>query len=79
MLAKQPADRPALVDVAQALREARRRIRPSRLYGLVAPPAAPADPLGRPAPVLLAGKRRVVVAALGVALTVLSVAQLVIA
>ena len=79
MLAKQPADRPALVDVAQALREARRRIRPSRLYGLVAPPAAPADPLGRPAPVLLAGKRRVALAALGVALTALSVVQLFIA
>lgn len=76
MLAKQPADRPSLTEVAEALRAARRCIRPSKLYGLVAPLALPADPIGRPA-VVVGGKRsRVAGAVLGVAMTVLGVLQL---
>jgi serine/threonine-protein kinase len=77
MLAKQPADRPALAEVAEVLRAARRQLRPSRLYGLVAPLALPADPMGRPALAVLGPRQRVAGAVLGVAATLLSVLQLI--
>jgi eukaryotic-like serine/threonine-protein kinase len=83
MLAKQPADRPALPAIAAALRAARptlRGARPSRLRLLERPPLAPTDVIGRPIPPLHASPRqRMFGAALGVALTVASVLQLFIA
>jgi len=85
MLAKQPADRPSLDEVACSLRAARARLRPSRLRWitpapalawLAPPPALPADVIGRPALPLFATRRqRVVGAALGVALTAASLLQ----
>jgi serine/threonine-protein kinase len=78
MLAKQPEDRPALADVARELRAARARTRPSRL-GWLEPPTAPiADVIGRPTAAWLATpKLRMASAALGVALTVASLLQVV--
>ncbi len=77
MLAKQPADRPALADVTRALRGARRALRaerPSKLRWLELP--LPADVIGRPAlPMLASQRQRLVGAALGLALTVASVLQ----
>jgi serine/threonine protein kinase len=76
MLAKQPADRPALADIARVLRHARARTRPSKLRWITPPPppvALPRDPLGRPAvPVLATRPARLAGAALGIALTVVS-------
>ncbi|HSR95989.1 MAG TPA: serine/threonine-protein kinase [Kofleriaceae bacterium] len=78
MLAKQPQDRPALADIARALRNARDRLRPRTLRWLTpTPKAMPRDVLGRPAvPVLATRPTRIAGAALGIALTVLSVLQL---
>jgi len=78
MLAKDPADRPAVADIARALRHARARLRPGMLRWLTPPPvAAPRDVLGRPAvPVLATRRTRIASAALGIALTVASVVQL---
>jgi serine/threonine-protein kinase len=70
MLAKQPADRPSLSDVSRSLRDAM-TARP------VAPQAAAtaADALGRPSLTWLAGRPlRLASAAIGVALTLASVA-----
>jgi serine/threonine-protein kinase len=86
MLAKQPADRPSLAEVTQALRAARARVRPSKLRWLepVAAVAAPVpaviDVIGRPAlPFLVTKRQRVAGAALGLALTAASILQLFIA
>ena len=78
MLAKQPGDRPALAEVARALRNARNRLRPLTLRWLAPPPVVPPrDVLGRPAvPVLATRPTRIAGAALGLALTVVSVLQL---
>lgn len=87
MLAKQPEDRPALPEVASALRAARARIRPSKLRWLdpswlepkwLAPVAAPVpDVIGRPTlPFLVTKRQRVAGAALGLALTAASLLQL---
>jgi len=85
MLSKQPEDRPALSAVADALRAARARIRPSRPRWL--PPMAavvtlPAviDVIGRPTlPFLVTRRQRAAGAALGLALTAASLLQLFIA
>jgi serine/threonine-protein kinase len=82
MLAKQPADRPALADIAAALRAVRDQPRP-------APPPAPAprrwfaarsrpaDAIGRPMLATRPGRaQRAAGAALGVALVVASLVQL---
>jgi serine/threonine-protein kinase len=76
MLAKQPAVRPSLAEVADVLRAVRRRIRPSRRS--LAPPARPAaDVIGRPILGTLPGRsQRVAGAALGVALVIASLVQL---
>ena len=76
MLAKQPAMRPSLAEVADVLRAVRRRIRPSRRW--LAPPARPAaDVIGRPILATLPGRtQRVAGAALGVALLIASLLQL---
>ena len=82
MLAKQPADRPSLPEIAAALRTARtlRVERPRVLRLLERPALALTDVIGRPTRALLASPRqRVFSAALGVALTVASVLQLFIA
>jgi serine/threonine protein kinase len=78
MLAKQPADRPALADIARALHNARAATRPGKLRWLAPPPVVlPGDVLGRPAvPVLATRPARVAGAALGIALTVVSLLQL---
>ena len=81
MLAKPVAARPALRDVAATLRAARPRIRPSRpswIRRAVTPPTGvPVDVIGRPMPASLPGRvQRVAGAALGVALVVASVLQL---
>jgi serine/threonine-protein kinase len=81
MLAKQPADRPALAEVTRALRATRRSLRasrPSKLRWFDVP--LPIDVIGRPTLPLLANPRhRLLGAALGLALTVTSVLQLFIA
>jgi serine/threonine protein kinase len=78
MLAKQPEDRPALADITRAVRNARARTRPSKLRWITPPPAVvPCDVLGRPAvPVLATRPTRLAGAALGIALTVVSLLQL---
>jgi serine/threonine-protein kinase len=77
MLAKEPEDRPALADIARALRNARARLRPGVMRWLTPPVTAPRDVLGRPAVPLLATRRtRIASAALGIALTLASVVQL---
>ena len=91
MLAKQRASRPALREIAAALRAARLRIRPSRLSWIrravtpptgarIGVPGVPGDVIGRPVLAVLPGRtQRVAGAALGVALVVASVLQLFIA
>jgi serine/threonine-protein kinase len=76
MLAKQPAMRPSLAEVADVLRAVRRRIRPPRRW--LAPPARPAaDVIGRPILARLPGRtQRVAGAALGAALVIASLVQL---
>jgi serine/threonine-protein kinase len=80
MLAKQPEARPALGDVAQVLRAARRRIRPAKSARPAWQPgiaALPPDVIGRPVLARLPGRaQRVAGAALGVALVIASVLQL---
>jgi serine/threonine protein kinase len=76
MLAKHPEDRPALPDVARALRAARSAPRPRVLRWFEPPPAPLPDVIGRPTIALLATRRRrVVSAALGLAITVAGVLQ----
>jgi len=77
-LAKRPEDRPTLADIARALRNARTRLRAGMLRWLTPlPVVAPRDVLGRPAVALLANPRtRIASAALGIALTVATVIQL---
>jgi serine/threonine protein kinase len=83
MLAKQPGDRPTLDEIAGALRAAHARIRRSRMAKLrwIEPPLAPIhDVIGRPAlPFLTTPRLRIAGAALGIALTIASVLQLLIA
>ncbi len=76
MLAKQPAMRPSLAEVADVLRAVRRRIRPARRW--LAPPTRPtADVIGRPIFASLPGRsQRIAGAALGVALVIASLLQL---
>jgi serine/threonine-protein kinase len=76
MLAKQPEMRPSLAEVADVLHAARRRIRPPRRW--LAPPARPAaDVIGRPILAALPGRsQRLAGAALGVALVIASLLQL---
>lgn len=75
MLAKQPTMRPSLAEVADVLRAVRRRIRPPRRWLAPARPAA--DVIGRPILATLPGRsQRVAGAALGVALVVASLLQL---
>jgi serine/threonine-protein kinase len=75
MLAKQPAMRPSLAEVADVLRAVRRRIRPPRRWLVPARPAA--DVIGRPILATLPGRsQRVAGAALGVALVLASLLQL---
>jgi serine/threonine-protein kinase len=80
MLAKQPADRPALPEIVRVLRDARRRIRPRTLRMLDVPAAPPIDVIGRPAVALIAGPPRRAAgaagAAFGLALAVASLVQL---
>jgi serine/threonine-protein kinase len=76
MLAKQPEDRPALGDVVRELRAARARIRASMLRWFEPPPAPLPDVIGRPVVALLVTRRRrMVSAALGLAITVAGVLQ----
>lgn len=76
MLAKQPAARPALDNVVRALRAAQARLRPSILGWFEPPPAPLPDVIGRPAIALLVTRqRRVMSAALGLAITVAGVLQ----
>ena len=76
MLAKQPAMRPSLREVADALRAVRPRLRAARRW--LAPPARrPADVIGRPILARLPGRtQQVAGAALGVALVIASLLQL---
>jgi serine/threonine-protein kinase len=77
MLAKQPADRPALADVVRALRAARDRVRPTVLRWFE-PPARLPDVIGRPALAVLATRwQRAVGAALGVAITMAGLVQMI--
>ena len=77
MLAKQPEDRPALADIVRVLGEARDRLRPSKLRWLEPPAAPPNDVIGRPVfPLLATRQQRTAGAALGLALTVASLLQL---
>jgi serine/threonine-protein kinase len=71
MLAKQPADRPALHEVVRVLSHARSQLRPNKLRW-VQPPAAPIHGIGRLALRLFATKQRVAGAAVVLALTVAS-------
>jgi serine/threonine-protein kinase len=77
MLAKQPEDRPALRDIVRVLRDAHARVRTSKLRWLEPPVVPPNDVIGRPTLGLLATRQaRVTSAALGIALTVVSLLQL---
>ena len=80
MLAKQPEARPVLRDVAGALRAARRRIRPARPARPAWLPrvsALPPDVIGRPVLTRLPSRtQRVAGAALGLALAITCVIQL---
>jgi serine/threonine-protein kinase len=77
MLAKQPEDRPALADVVRALRAARDRVRPTALRWFE-PPAQLPDVIGRPTLAVLATPRqRVMGAALGLAITVAGLIQMI--
>ena len=79
MLAKQPAARPTLSAVTDALRAARRRIRPprpARTKWTPATSALPRDVIGRPVLAGLPGRtQRAAGAALGIALVVASLLQ----
>jgi serine/threonine protein kinase len=76
MLAKQPGMRPSLAEVAEVLRAVRPRIRPPRRW--LAPPARPAaDVIGRPILTALPGRsQRLAGGALGLALVIASLLQL---
>jgi serine/threonine-protein kinase len=78
MLDKRPEDRPALGDIARVLCTAHARLRPSKLQWLVAPPVRLPDVMGRPAVPLFATKQqRIAGTALGLALAVASLIQLI--
>jgi len=77
MLAKQPEHRPAVLEVARVLRTARRGLRPSKLHRRDLPATPPLDVLGRPAIAVRSTRpRQLAGAALGLALAVASVLQL---
>ena len=77
MLAKQPAARPTLRDIAAVLRAVRGRIGRSRRSWLAPRPAAARDVIGRPILATRPGRtRQVAGAALGVALAVASLVTL---
>jgi serine/threonine-protein kinase len=78
MLAKQPEDRPALADVARTLRAARDRVRTKPGRWFEPPPAPLPDVFGRPFVAVLASRRqRALGAALGLAITVAGLIQMV--
>jgi serine/threonine protein kinase len=77
MLAKQPAARPALADIARALAAARRQLRSSVLGWLAPRSELPGDVIGRPVLAPLPTRvQRAAGAALGAALVVASLLQL---
>jgi len=78
MLAKRPAERPALGEIVERLRAARVQIRPSKRRWLDLPTAAVADIIGRPSlPFLVTKRQQIAGAALGLALTVASLLQVI--
>ena len=76
MLAKHPEDRPSLGEIVRVLREAHARVRASQRRWLAPRVVPPTDVIGRPALALLANPQaRVASAALGIALTIASLLQ----
>jgi eukaryotic-like serine/threonine-protein kinase len=76
MLAKPPAMRPSLAEVAAVLRAVRRRIRPARRW-LAPPPRPAADVIGRPILAAVPGRsQQIAGAALGVALVLASLLRM---
>jgi serine/threonine-protein kinase len=77
MLAKQPEDRPGLPEIVRVLARTRARLRPSSLRRRELPAAASTHGAGRPSfPWFATKQQRVAGAALGLALTIASLLQL---